>query len=76
MPLGRGCVAHYRQLNRYCVFSHDEMVCNMAIKADTIDVNLAATLHEDMVIMIQQEKELREKITKKVWSFILSIQCF
>ncbi|XP_005739565.1 lysine (K)-specific demethylase 5Ba [Pundamilia nyererei] len=65
MPLGRGCVAHYRQLNRYCVFSHDEMVCNMAIKADTIDVNLAATLHEDMVIMIQQEKELREKITKK-----------
>lgn len=48
----------------------------MAIKADTIDVNLAATLHEDMVIMIQQEKELREKITKKVRSFILSIQCF
>lgn len=52
------------------------MVCNMAIKADTIDVNLAAILHEDMVIMIQQEKELREKITKKVRSFILSIQCF
>lgn len=48
----------------------------MAIKADTIDVNLAATLYEDMVIMIQQEKELREKITKKVSSFILSIQCF
>uniref|UniRef100_A0A669DG80 [histone H3]-trimethyl-L-lysine(4) demethylase n=1 Tax=Oreochromis niloticus TaxID=8128 RepID=A0A669DG80_ORENI len=64
MPLGRGCVDHYRQLNRYCVFSHDEMVCNMATKADTMDVNLAATLHEDMVIMIQREKELREKITK------------
>ncbi|MEQ2177899.1 hypothetical protein GOODEAATRI_008471 [Goodea atripinnis] len=66
MPIGRNCVDHYRQLSRYCVFSHDEMVCNMALKADTMDVELASGLLEDMTIMIQEERELREKINKMV----------
>uniref|UniRef100_A0A3B5MKB5 [histone H3]-trimethyl-L-lysine(4) demethylase n=1 Tax=Xiphophorus couchianus TaxID=32473 RepID=A0A3B5MKB5_9TELE len=64
MPIGRNCVDHYRQLSRYCVFSHDEMVCNMAFKADTMDVELASALLEDMTAMIQEERELREKIDK------------
>uniref|UniRef100_A0A1A8LDR3 [histone H3]-trimethyl-L-lysine(4) demethylase n=1 Tax=Nothobranchius pienaari TaxID=704102 RepID=A0A1A8LDR3_9TELE len=62
MPIGRGCVGHYRQLSRYCVFSHDEMVCNMAFKADTMDVDLASALLEDMTSMIKEEEELRQKI--------------
>ncbi|XP_061642219.1 lysine (K)-specific demethylase 5Ba isoform X2 [Phyllopteryx taeniolatus] len=62
MPVGRGCVKHYRQLNRYCVFSHDEMVCNMAFKADRVDVDLASAVHKEMVAMVQEEEELREKI--------------
>uniref|UniRef100_A0A8C6L6W4 [histone H3]-trimethyl-L-lysine(4) demethylase n=1 Tax=Nothobranchius furzeri TaxID=105023 RepID=A0A8C6L6W4_NOTFU len=64
MPIGRGCVGHYRQLSRYCVFSHDEMVCNMAFKADTMDVDLASALLEDMTSMIKEEEELRQKINK------------
>uniref|UniRef100_A0A8C7WQQ7 [histone H3]-trimethyl-L-lysine(4) demethylase n=1 Tax=Oryzias sinensis TaxID=183150 RepID=A0A8C7WQQ7_9TELE len=60
MPIGRSCVDHYRQLSRYCVFSHDEMVCNMALKAKTMDVELASAVHEDMKVMIQDEKKLRE----------------
>lgn len=68
MPIGRNCVDHYRQLSRYCVFSHDEMVCNMAFKADTMDVELASALLEDMTAMIQEERELREKIDKMVRS--------
>ncbi|XP_077386911.1 lysine (K)-specific demethylase 5Ba [Festucalex cinctus] len=64
MPVGRGCVKHYRQLNRYCVFSHDEMVCNMAFKAQTLDVELASAVYKEMVAMIQEEEELREKINK------------
>uniref|UniRef100_A0A3Q3KWN4 [histone H3]-trimethyl-L-lysine(4) demethylase n=1 Tax=Mastacembelus armatus TaxID=205130 RepID=A0A3Q3KWN4_9TELE len=64
MPLGRQCVDHYRMLHRYNVFSHDEMVCNMALKADTLNVVLASAVHKDMVDMIREEQELREKMKK------------
>ncbi|XP_040907391.1 lysine-specific demethylase 5B-B [Toxotes jaculatrix] len=64
MPLGRRCIDHYRTLHRYNVFSHDEMVCNMASKADTLDVVLASAVHKDMVAMIQEEQELRDKVKK------------
>ncbi|KAK1899165.1 Lysine-specific demethylase 5B-B, partial [Dissostichus eleginoides] len=64
MPLGRRCVDHYRLLHRYNVFSHDEMVCNMASKAGTLDVVLASAVHKDMMSMIREEQELRDKVKK------------
>uniref|UniRef100_A0A8C4XUZ0 [histone H3]-trimethyl-L-lysine(4) demethylase n=1 Tax=Falco tinnunculus TaxID=100819 RepID=A0A8C4XUZ0_FALTI len=64
LPLGRQCVEHYRLLNRYCVFSHDEMICKMASKADVLDVVVASTVQKDMAIMIEDEKRLREKVDK------------
>ncbi|XP_062314993.1 lysine-specific demethylase 5B-B isoform X1 [Osmerus eperlanus] len=64
MPLGRQCVDHYRMLNRYCVFSHDEMVCNMASKANSLDVVLASAVQKDMSTMIREERDLREKVRK------------
>lgn len=71
MPIGRECVTHYRQLSRYCVFSHDEMVCNMAYKADTMDVELASAVQKEMAVMVQEEQRLREKINKMVRSSCL-----
>ncbi len=68
MPIGRNCVAHYRELSRYCVFSHDEMVCNMAYKADTMDVELASAVQKEMDVMVREEEALREKIKKMVCS--------
>uniref|UniRef100_A0A8C5A804 [histone H3]-trimethyl-L-lysine(4) demethylase n=1 Tax=Gadus morhua TaxID=8049 RepID=A0A8C5A804_GADMO len=62
MPIGRQCVDHYRQLSRYCVFSHDEMVCNMAAKADHMEVELASAVQKEMAVMIQEEEELRGKV--------------
>uniref|UniRef100_A0A8B9LDY0 [histone H3]-trimethyl-L-lysine(4) demethylase n=1 Tax=Astyanax mexicanus TaxID=7994 RepID=A0A8B9LDY0_ASTMX len=68
MSLGRQCVAHYRSLNRYCVFSHDEMVCNIAAKADNLDLVLACAIQKDMSAMMEEEKELRERAYKLgVW---------
>uniref|UniRef100_A0A673KIY9 [histone H3]-trimethyl-L-lysine(4) demethylase n=1 Tax=Sinocyclocheilus rhinocerous TaxID=307959 RepID=A0A673KIY9_9TELE len=64
MPLGRQCVDHYRLLHRYCVFSHDEMVCNMAMKADSLDVVLASAVQKDMQLMNKDERELRDKVCK------------
>lgn len=53
-------------LHRYNVFSHDEMVCNMALKAETLNVVLASAVHKDMVAMIQDEEKLRGKAKKMV----------
>ncbi|NWJ05228.1 KDM5B demethylase, partial [Crypturellus undulatus] len=64
LPLGRQCVEHYRLLHRYCVFSHDEMICKMASKADDLDVVVASTVQKDMAIMIEDEKMLRERVHK------------
>uniref|UniRef100_A0A6Q2Z6A5 [histone H3]-trimethyl-L-lysine(4) demethylase n=1 Tax=Esox lucius TaxID=8010 RepID=A0A6Q2Z6A5_ESOLU len=64
MPLGRQCVEHYRLLHRYCVFSHDEMICKMASKADSLDVVLASAIQKDMKDMIREERELRDKVHK------------
>ena len=66
MPIGRQCVDHYRQLSRYCVFSHDEMVCNMAAKADHMEVELASSVQKEMAVMIQEEEELRGKVNAMV----------
>ncbi|XP_029429131.1 lysine-specific demethylase 5B isoform X3 [Rhinatrema bivittatum] len=65
LPIGRQCVDHYRLLNRYCVFSHDEMICKMACKADVLDVVLASTVQKDMAVMIEDEKTLRETVRKQ-----------
>ncbi|CAJ1051738.1 lysine (K)-specific demethylase 5Ba [Xyrichtys novacula] len=64
MPIGRNCISHYRQLSRYCVFSHDEMVCNMAFKADTMDVDLASAVQKEVTAMVAEDEELRQKIVK------------
>eukprot|EP00061_Rhincodon_typus_P017090 g45632.t1 len=64
LPMGRQCVEHYRLLNRYCVFSHDEMICKMASKSKDLDVALASAVYKDMIIMIEEEKKLREAVRK------------
>ncbi|MEE6493117.1 hypothetical protein FKM82_016745 [Ascaphus truei] len=64
LPLGRQCVEHYRCLNRYCVFSHDEMICKMAIKAKYLDVVLASSVQKDLAMMIEEERNLREAVRK------------
>lgn len=66
LPLGRQCVEHYRSLNRYCVFSHDEMVCSIAAKADNLELELVSSIQNDMSVMILEEKELRGKAYKLV----------
>ena len=75
LPLGRQCVEHYRLLHRYCVFSHDEMICKMASKADVLDVVVASTVQKDMAIMIEDEKALRETVRKLVRFLEVPAEC-
>eukprot|EP01137_Pigoraptor_chileana_P023900 Opistho-2@90972 len=56
MPLGMRCVETYRSLGRSPVFSHDELLCNIAVGGD--DVNIA--------IALQAKRELKQRVA---WEF-------
>lgn len=62
LPIGRECISHYRALARQCVFSHEELICKMAADPDHLDVELAAATHQDMLIMVEEEKRLRKAL--------------
>ena len=38
LKLGRDCVEHYRSQQRFCVFSHEELICKMAACPDDLQV--------------------------------------
>ncbi|XP_078063186.1 lysine-specific demethylase 5C-like [Mustelus asterias] len=65
LPAGRRCIEHYRWLRRYCVFSHEELICKMAACAEQLDLNLAAAVHKEMFIMVQEERKLRKALLEK-----------
>uniref|UniRef100_A0A8D0ARF1 [histone H3]-trimethyl-L-lysine(4) demethylase n=1 Tax=Sander lucioperca TaxID=283035 RepID=A0A8D0ARF1_SANLU len=62
LPMGRQCVAHYRRLHRYCVFSHEELLCKMAADPDSLDVELAAAVFKEMGEMMEEETKLRQAV--------------
>ncbi|XP_051747348.1 lysine-specific demethylase 5A isoform X1 [Ctenopharyngodon idella] len=62
LPVGRQCVAHYRRLQRYCVFSHEELVCKMAADPESLDVELAAAVVRELSDMIEEESRLRAAV--------------
>lgn len=64
--MGRECVNHYSTLHRYCVFSHDELVCKMAVKPDNLDLRIAASTYYDMLTMVDLEKKLRKNLLEAV----------
>lgn len=53
---------HYSNLKRYCVFSHDELVCKMASTPDELDLTVAAATYQDMLRMVDLEKKLRRSL--------------
>ncbi|XP_043829808.1 lysine-specific demethylase 5C-like isoform X2 [Dromiciops gliroides] len=65
LPAGRQCIEHYRRLRRYCVFSHEELICKMATSPEKLDLNLAAAVHKEMFIMVQEERQLRKALLEK-----------
>lgn len=62
IAMGRECVMHYSQLRRFCVFSHDELVCKMATNSDKLDITVAAATYTDMLRMVETEKKLRKSL--------------
>ncbi|XP_072946087.1 lysine-specific demethylase 5 [Epargyreus clarus] len=62
LKMGRECIAHYSTLRRYCVFSHDELVCKMALKADSLSLTVALAAYRDMRAMLHEERKLRKAL--------------
>ncbi|GBP65085.1 hypothetical protein EVAR_46879_1, partial [Eumeta japonica] len=62
LKIGRECITHYSTLRRYCVFSHDELVCKMALEADTLGVTVALAAYRDMRTMLHDERKLRKSL--------------
>ena len=73
LPMGRGCIEHYRLLHRQCVFSHEELICKMAADPDNLDFKVAAKTHEDLIVIVEEEKRLRRKLLDLVGSVL---KCF
>ena len=68
LEMGRKCVEHYSFMRRYCVFCHDELVCQMASHADKLTLQVAAATYKDMLAMVEQEKQLRRQLLEAVSS--------
>ncbi|XP_076331157.1 lysine-specific demethylase 5A-like isoform X4 [Tachypleus tridentatus] len=60
LSIGRLCISHYSLLRRFCVFSHDELVCKMATDPERLEISIAAVTFQDMKKMVEDEKELRK----------------
>ena len=61
---------HYRGLRRQSVFSHDELICKMAADPDSLDLTLAAAVHQDMLEMVETEQKLRKQLLESVSSIV------
>nr|CAD7572985.1 unnamed protein product [Timema californicum] len=62
LKIGRECIAQYALLRRFCVFSHDELVCKMALDPESLDMALAAATYNDMIKMVVAEKHIRNSL--------------
>eukprot|EP00117_Sycon_ciliatum_P030839 scpid9900/ scgid24234/ Lysine-specific demethylase 5A; Histone demethylase JARID1A; Jumonji/ARID domain-containing protein 1A; Retinoblastoma-binding protein 2 len=62
--IGRSCVDHYRQMRRYTVFSHDELICRMALSLPSMDLHIAEAIDGDLAVLLQRETELRDTVVK------------
>lgn len=69
--MGRECINYYSKLRRYCVFSHDELVCKMAMDAENLHPKTAAATYEDTLLMVESEKKLRKTLLDWVCFFLL-----
>ncbi|XP_067209117.1 lysine-specific demethylase 5A isoform X3 [Linepithema humile] len=62
LKIGRDCITHYSNLRRFCVFSHDELVCKMSLDPDALDIGIATATYHDMLQMVEDEKKLRKNL--------------
>lgn len=62
ISIGRECVNHYSSLKRICVFSHDELICNMVSSCDDLAPKAAELVYNDLNEMVKFERVQRKAL--------------
>ena len=64
--MGRLCISNYKKVKRYCVFSHEELICKMAADAESLNLILAVETHKELLAIVDQERKLRKNLLSYV----------
>ncbi|XP_050430388.1 lysine-specific demethylase lid [Adelges cooleyi] len=62
ISMGRECVNHYSSLKRICVFSHDELICNMVSTCEDLAPKSAELVYDDLAKMVKFERIQRKAL--------------
>lgn len=65
LKIGRECITHYKNLKRFCVFSHDELICKMALEGDRLDLDTAVETQKELMRATKEEGSWRALIAKQ-----------
>ncbi|CAF0835944.1 unnamed protein product [Brachionus calyciflorus] len=65
MTLGRAAIENYKLVKRHTVFSHDELVCKLALNKECIDLNISLAIQNELKIMIDHETKDRKFLLEK-----------
>jgi len=69
--MGRASVHNYKQVKRFCVFSHEELICKMAADADNLDLTIAVETHKELLAIVDQERKSRKKLLEHVSKLVV-----
>jgi hypothetical protein len=58
-------VANYKEFKRYSVFSHEELVCNLASKVD-LDMDIVRVIEDELALVLELEQKYRKIASEKV----------
>lgn len=64
MQVGRAAVENYKQIKRLSVFSHEELICTLAMKTD-MNIEMAKVIEYELTNLIDFEKTCRKVLLDK-----------
>ncbi len=64
--MGRCAIDHYKEVKRYSVFSHDELICKLASECQYLDPAIGDATKCELDYIVKQEKNSRKSAYDRV----------